>query len=236
MELVERNIVLENRLLTSQFSLELSEKAVVYSILAGVDQSKEISPNREFTLSVNDFSTIRGISRSFAFRQLKETVTSLYEKEFVYKEENEKGQTIKRRVRFVQDISYNEAAGQVSLQFSNKILPFLFALKEKYTSLKLLEVSTLKSVYSSRLFEIFSSEKFKIRQDRNKGEGISIIPVEELVFMLDSNPNLKYAMFKQRVIIPAIKELNNNLMKVTFIENKVKAKVDSLTFKYKFIT
>lgn|SRR5574343_197605 len=232
MQELDKNIILENRLITSQYNLDICERAIFYSVLANIDQSKEIDFNIDFTLRAVDYAKTRGISTSLAYRQLKESVISLYNKEFTYKEFDEKGKVTKHRVRFVQDISYSEENGQVTLQFANKILPFLFALKEKYTTLKLLEIGSLKSVYSSKLFELLSSEKFK-------GKGTFEIAVSDLVELMQSNPNLKYNMFKERILNVAIRELGSldkKLVNISFKEKKERAKVVGLIFYYKFLT
>ena len=81
------------------------------------------------------------------------------------------------------------------------MLPYLQELKTQYTSYKIYYIMTMKSQYSIRLYEILKSVA---------GKELWYFDIENLkkIFMCEEKYD-RVNNFKQRIIEPAIEEINN---------------------------
>ena len=95
---------------------------------------------------------------------------------------------------------YKKGEGRVGFSFSPEILPYLQQLKEQFTKYRLGDISSLKSVYSIRLFEI-------LMQFQNMG--IVLVGIQEFKERLGiSDKYSDYLNLRRRIIEPAVNELN----------------------------
>ncbi|PGT74076.1 initiator RepB protein, partial [Bacillus cereus] len=110
------------------------------------------------------------------------------------------------------------------MRFDPLLKPFLLELNNKFTSYRLGNIIKLKSTYSIRIYEL-------LKQYENITE--RTICLENLRYYLDAvhiYPN--YANFKQRILHPVQKELNENT-DITFDFQEIK--LGKKVYKIKFI-
>lgn len=98
---------------------------------------------------------------------------------------------------------YNRKTGMVTAQLNPAFGGFFLNLYEKYTSYALIDFTSLRSYYSQRLFEIACSIAPQTEET---------FPLAKLQRMLDITKGslLTYGNFKQKVLEPSKKEINEN--------------------------
>jgi plasmid replication initiation protein len=221
------NVVVENKLLLGQYTLDRVEKAVVYLALQSVDQSIMISESREFEVTAKQLSSLLDIDISDAYFELKKAATTIFNRSLIYEEHTETGLRKITHQRIVESCSYCEGAGYVTLKFASSILPLLFDLKKNYTTLKLQDIAQLTNGYVIRLFEIFLTTRFRMKCSKVS------IKLADLMERLELPEGYRdnYGMFNVRILQPTIEQLRSNkLVDVTLVTHKKVRKIDQLTF------
>ncbi len=102
-------------------------------------------------------------------------------------------------VRFLNTVRTDKRTSKVRIKFHEDMMPFLQHLKTEYTQYKLWYTMTMRSEYSLRLYELLKSVA---------GKELWYFEIDELkrIFMCESYT--RFNNFKQRVIDPAIAEIN----------------------------
>lgn len=221
------NVVVENKLLLGQYTLDKVEKAVVYLALQSVDQSIMISDNREFEVTAKQLASLLDMDMSDAYFELKKAATTIFNRSLIYEERTETGLKRITHQRIVESCSYCEGAGYVILKFASSILPLLFDLKQNYTTLKLQDIAQLTNGYVIRLFEICLTSRFKMRSSK------VTIKLDDLMQRLELPEGYRdnYGLFNVRILQPTIEQLRSNkLVDITLVTHKKVRKVDQLTF------
>ena len=136
-------------------------------------------------------------------------------------------------INWVASAEYVAKEAIVEVEFSQKLMPYLIELKEKFTIYNLANVMPLKSNYSIRLFELLKQyEKIKKRT-------INLEELRQMVGTTEINKNGEiikedyplYGHFKSRVILPAQKELKQKAeIYFNFQEIKQGRKVVAIEF------
>lgn len=122
-------------------------------------------------------------------------------------------------------------SGTVQVRFHEKLWPYLFDLREKYTQYHLSEVLVFKNKYAIRLFEIIRS--YFTQQELDEGiEKSVIINVSELRDLLCVTGYPSFGELERCVIKKALDEINqySEQMNVTYEKIKTGAKVDKIRF------
>lgn len=98
-------------------------------------------------------------------------------------------------------VTYNEN-GIIQIAFDTELLPYLLQLKTNFTTYTLDNILPMKKKYSIRFYEL-------IKQYQKIGK--RIFTISELREILNcENEYLKFAEFERRIIVPAVKEINDH--------------------------
>lgn len=209
-----------NALIESSQKLTLVERRLLYYILSRINPKE---PKNTFQLKVEDFADdFPQMGKGTIYNQLKDGVQKLFKRDVQLI--TERGST--KIFYMLQAQEYKDKEGFLSVKFSEDMMPLIFELKQKYTSMLLENFKNLDSVYSLRLYELLCQY-----QNTGKRE----ITVEDLRFLLDCvETNKEFKFFKLRVIEPSIKEINekSNLFIHNIIYNRVGRKINSVTFEF----
>lgn len=213
-------VVKSNALVEASYRLNLDEKRLVMACIAQLDSRKAVPD--EITVHAQDYAEAYGLSLRNAYKQLYDATNTLFDRDIKFGMNEPYGDG--QRIRWVSDVKFKKGSGQVKLRFSDAVKGYLGNLKARFTSFKFEQVSSLKSVYSIRLYELFIQfQKFEQRQ----------VSIEELKAMLGIEPE-QYRLIKElkrRVINPAIKELNDKTnLEVNYEQIKDGRKIVALEF------
>ncbi|MBO3311020.1 replication initiation protein [Clostridium perfringens] len=213
----EKNLVSKsNELINTRYNLNLQEQKLILTLASMVQPDD--SDFKSYNFKVKEFMELLEIKDKSTYKNLDKIIKSLMEKTFVIKKES--GEYI--RLAWLSSAKYFK--GNVTLEFSSNLKPYLLMLKENYTSYKLENILKLKSCYSVRLFEILKSNLYKKSL---------VIDLENLKYLLQADKktyNL-YGKFKEKILLKSQIELKEKTdIYFDFEEIKTGRKVTSLKF------
>ena len=97
--------------------------------------------------------------------------------------------------------------------------PYLLQLKKNFTQYELIYTLQFKSKYTIRLYELIKSIHYRELEEYKR-----VFKTEEIKELLNGEKYTQYRDFKQRVLLPSIKEINENSDKEVFINEIKKGK------------
>tara|TARA_R110000868_G_C10876765_1_gene762659 strand:- start:281 stop:955 length:675 start_codon:yes stop_codon:yes gene_type:complete len=183
-----------NSLIEGCFKLNLNEQRLLYLCVSKLDPRKALPKDNSFTVTAKEFTDQFPIDPKLVYKEMEDASRTLAER-WVRTNDGK----YREQFRWVFGVRYHDNEGKVTLGFSPWVIPYLTDLREQFTSLKLSQISELKSVYSIRIFEFLTqfkaTGKFIIELDRFKDRlGIK-------------NEYKRFYNLRMRVIEPAVNEL-----------------------------
>lgn len=176
----------------ARYSLSLQQQKVLCFLISELKETDTHETEKIFDIKAfYDFMEVNNKD----YDKVRQALKALSDKSWWIK--NDEGSDI--LVRFLNTVRTDKNSGKVRIKFHEDMLPFLQHLKTEYTQYKLWYTMTMCSEYSLRLYELLKSVANK---------EIWYFKIDDLknIFMCE---NYKlFGNFKQRVIEPAIKEIN----------------------------
>lgn len=198
--------------------LTAREQKIVLTMVSMIQPSDE--DFKDYRISVKNFSEMLGLKGSVKYTQMKEIAENLMTKTIEIPKEN--GGWI--LANWISSAEYKEGEGVIDLSFSPKLKPYMLQLKNQFTSYRLSNILNLNSTYSIRLYEL-------MKKWQHLGKcGCS---VEDLrgKFGVSEGIYPRYANFKARVLITAVKEVNEKTdIYIGFNEIKKGRSVERIEF------
>jgi plasmid replication initiation protein len=107
-----------------------------------------------------------------------------------------------------QRVKYVIGEGRIEIEFANPIKPYLFDLKDNFTSFQLYAALRLGSKYAKRIYALCSQWK-----DKGKTQTFSLDELKKMLALLDDKGNEQYkqiGQFKQFVLDESVKQINQH--------------------------
>lgn len=195
----ERNelVVKHNDLLRkSRYTLSANEQKIIIYLVSKI--KAEDKKLKEIEISVIDFCKVIGIeTNGAAYNRIKETIKTLSDKSWWI----DTGDSKEILFRWINEAEIEKGSGIIKLELNKHLEPYLLELKENFTKYELINVLSLRSKYSIRLYELLKSYLWRGNWD---------IHVDELRALLETECKYKeFKDFKKRVLTPSIKEIND---------------------------
>lgn len=220
METQSKNLVVKsNRLIEAGYRLTLQEQRVILLCITKI-KPKEHLYTKVFSISAAEYAEKFGIKLSNAYKELKQIIDTLYNRNVkIYdKEANVEGE-----LRWVQKKLYFNNEGYAEITLTDDLLPLLSELKSAFTSYNLDYVAGMKSIYAIRMYELF--KQFGSIGKRR----IGVDWLKERLQIENLYP--AFADLKRRVVDPALKEINGHSdLSVNYSVHKEAKRVISLDF------
>jgi len=224
-ELESNRILMKNNMLVkARYSLSLIENRVFLSMLYKLQ--KKSDGVLTCSISHSEFKDIIKFKQKNTVKGVLEVLEDLRKKPIYFKEEkkNKKG-NLWGAYGFINGYEYDDELGIFNIEASEKIHNLLKEyLKMGYTPVNVQIWLSLNNSYAQRFYDLlrlWSGTKDTINYKLDE--------MKELLMLEDKYS--KYNDFKRRVILPAIKELNETgYFEIDIKENKVGRKVDSIDF------
>ncbi|MDO8827766.1 MAG: RepB family plasmid replication initiator protein [Methylophaga sp.] len=232
-----RLIVKSNKLIEASYRLTLNEQRVLLAGISQIDSRNSLEENMTFEVHAQDIQDLVGLEdNKNIYRALKAASEKLYERTVVIDDPDPSNPAItKRKTRWISSIDYIPGEGRLVMIFSAGIIPYLSSLTSSFTKYKLTHIARFESVYSIRMYEMFSQWS---------GVGRFEITLDEFRERLQvQNLYKRVTDLKKRVIDPGVKEINlhSNLdakyglrktgKVITHIQFEFKAKPGAITDK-----
>jgi len=197
-----------NAITTARYDYSACQLDILFYLLSKI--KKEDKPNQEYQIYVSEVESITG--RTWNYQQLREATADMGSRMF----EVNTSSSYKQLWMF-QKVEYMTGQGFLIIKLSEDIRPFLFELKDNFTSYQLHSALKLSSKYAKRIYQLSS-------QWRDIGE-TKAYDLEELKIMLKlKDPSGKKAEqferisdFKKFVLDIAVRQINQNTdLKVSY--------------------
>lgn len=186
---VKSNVLLKD----ARYKLSASDQKVIIFLI-----SKIIADDKDFkhmSMSVQEYCNLTNITRGGnGDKKIKESIKTLSDKSWWFKENGD--ETLFRWI----DTAKITKDGYIDIVLSDSLKPYLLELEKNFTKYELINVLTLKSKHSIRLYELFKSNLWLHKWK------VSIADIKEILNIQD-----KYREYKdlnKRVIAPAVKEIS----------------------------
>lgn len=220
LDIVEANpqnlVTKSNMLIEASYKLGVIEQKIILCVASNIQPTD--SDFKTYTLSIKEFTRLLGLEGTPKYTELRQITQELMRKVFEVRVGNKVIQ-----VAWLSYVAYNETEGTIDIRFDPFLRPYLLQLKKEFTSYKLENVVKLRSSYAIRIYELLKQyEKIQERTFR-VSDLRKILGVE--------NVYPAYGNFKQRVLIPAQKELKKKT-DISFEIEEIKAgrKIDKVRF------
>lgn len=217
LQIRENNIVSKsNTLIEANSRLNLVEQKMLLCLASNIEPNDR--DFKTYTFPIKQFHNLLGLNGSTKYTELSKITKELLSKVIEIRAGEELIQ-----VSWLSSAIYNRNKGTIDMRFDPLLKPFLLELSSKFTSYRLANVVKLKSTYAIRIYELL--KQYEDLKERT-------ISLENLRYYLDAMdvyPN--YANFKQRVLKPSQKELEQKTdISFEFEEIKIGRKVQKIRF------
>ena len=197
------------------------------SKIGGVDEfGKYLQPEqlqREHVLTSKEFSEVFNTDLSNSYKFLNKACKKLMKTSIII-EKPHLSETWE--INVCSTAKYNANQGNITIKFTDDIMPYLAQVREKFVLYNLKEIANFGSLYTTRLYELL--QEFK-------ETGWMLKSVEQLreVFAVGNKFKL-YGHFKAKILNHACQEINDNYdMGLSFDELKEGRKVTAIRFSFK---
>ena len=209
-----------NAIVEASYRLTLQEQRLVLFCVAQVDSRQSLEQQRTFVVEATPFRETFGLSAEKVYEELKDAAVRLFERKVTLSDAQTGQETL---LRWVSMIRYQNRRGRVVLNFSPEMLPFISALKDRFTSYPLESVARLSSTFAIRMFEVLA---------QYAGLGRRQITVEQLrrwLDCVDSYP--RFSEFERWVVAPAVAQLNERTeLRIRYDKAKIGRNVSHFEF------
>lgn len=221
-------VVKDNALINASYNLELVEqRLILLSIIEARATGKGITPNDKLTITASSYMNNFSTNRNTAYQALKDACNSLFERQFSFIEQTEKGNKVVR-TRWVSQVAYLENEAMVELIFSPAVAPLITLLEKNFTSYELEQVAELNSKYAVRLYEIVIAWR-----STGKTPMFTIDELRDRLGVLDDEYQ-RMEVLKRKIIDFALKQINEKTdSTITYEQHKQGRKIVGFTFTIK---
>lgn len=150
-------VVQDNRLIDSPRFFSLQEQRLFILLVSKLNPKNP--EDITFRLPVAEFAKALGIPEKDAIRDLKRITKDLMKRVIEMKKQNSDGGRSTAYLHIVSYAEYWHGKGYADIKISDEIAPYLFQLKERFTTYKLTQITRLSSIYAIRIYEILKKHE-----------------------------------------------------------------------------
>ena len=198
------------------------------SKIGGIDRDgKYIQPEqlqREHTLSAKEFSELFNADIHNSYKFLHKSCKKLMKTSIII-EKPDLCETWEINVCSM--AQYNKEEGSITVEFTDRIMPYLAQVRARFVLYNLKEISNFGSLYTTRLYEL-------LQEFKDTGWMLKSVKQLREAFAVGNNKFKLYGHFKTNTFAHACKEINANYnMDLRFEEIKEGRKVVAVKFFFK---
>ena len=226
---MKKDLVVKTNRLNQAFQvLSLAEFHIVQlAIVDARDTGTGLTTDMPLRIDALRYADVFGTTRQNAYMRMKEAEETLFNRRFSFFDED--GKLVKSR--WISQVKYLDNEGAIEIVFTPAVVQGISRIngvKEFFTQYLLSQTANLKSVYSSRLYEL-------LIQWRSTGK-TPIINLEDFRAQLGVEEDQYKLMsdFKKRVLDLAINDINEKTdIKVTYQQHKKGRSISGFSFTFK---
>lgn len=226
---MKKDLVVKTNRLNQAFQvLSLAEFHIVQlAIVDARDTGTGLTTDMPLRIDALRYADVFGTTRQNAYMRMKEAEETLFNRRFSFFDED--GKLVKSR--WISQVKYLDNEGAIEIVFTPAVVQGISRIngvKEFFTQYLLSQTANLKSVYSSRLYEL-------LIQWRSTGK-TPIINLEDFRAQLGIEEDQYKLMsdFKKRVLDLAINDINEKTdIKATYQQHKKGRSISGFSFTFK---
>ncbi|ESK80285.1 RepB family plasmid replication initiator protein [Lactococcus lactis] len=239
-ELEKRKVVEHNALIQSVAKMQKTALKMFELAVSCID-TENLPENNTVYLSKKELFSFFEVSSSSKHSQFKEAIEIMQKQAYFKIKSNKKLGIEYESIVPIPYVKWNDYNDEVTIQFSEHIMPYLINLKSEFTQYKISELQKLNSKYSIILYRWLSMNYNQYEHYSNKGgrraEQVESyrnpsISVKELRTITDTvNEYKEIYDFEKRVLKNAIEEINaHTSFNVSYEKIKKGRSIDSIVF------
>ena len=200
----EYYVVKSNELIQkARYNLTVQQQKLILYCISKIKMND--SPDTLYEFSLDEVCSVLNLALDeggFYYKSLKDDFMHLTTRSWITFPDKSEG-----TFSWFSDSYVIPLSGTVQVRFHEKMAPYLFELKNRYTQYQLYEVLVFKNKYAIRLYEIIRSF---IMQDELKKETEKEITfsIDELRGLLSAPQYKRWVDFNRFVLEPAVEEIN----------------------------
>ena len=213
---IDHLVTKSNKLIEANYKLGVIEQKIILCLASNINPSD--SDFQTYKFAIKEFHKLLGLKGTPKYTELRQITKDLMQKVFEIRIDKKVIQ-----VSWLSYVAYNETEGTIDIRFDPFLRPYLLELKREFTSYKLENIVKLNSSYAIRIYELL--KQYEKLHERT----FLLADLRKMLGVEDIYP--AYGNFKQRVLLPAQKELQKKT-DITFKieEMKIGRRVDKIKF------
>jgi plasmid replication initiation protein len=226
---MKKDLVVKTNRLNQAFQvLSLAEFHIVQlAIVDARDTGTGLTTDMPLRIDALRYAEVFGTTRQNAYMRMKEAEETLFNRRFSFFDED--GKLVKSR--WISQVKYLDNEGAIEVVFTPAVVQGISRIngvKEFFTQYLLSQTAQLKSVYSSRLYELLIQWRSTGKTPIITLEGFrSQLGIEENQYKLMSD-------FKKRVLDLAINDINEKTdIKAAYQQHKKGRSISGFSFSFK---
>lgn len=214
------NLIQKNR-----FELSLIEQKTVAYVCSMIQpmQTEESGFQIEYEFKIREYCKICGIDYDNGknYQDVKATLKKLRDKSMWLTMPDGSETT----VSWLDRVTANKKKGIVDIRLDDRLIPYLFDLKQQFTQYQLYNILGMKSAFSVRIYELMKSYSFRHTIE------IDLDKLKKLLMVEDVKSYNRFADFRRFVLEKAQAEINELTdIDISFEPIKTGRKVTSIKF------
>lgn len=222
-------VVKDNALINASYNLELVEqRLMLIGITTARKSGKGITAMDPLSIHASEYAKQFNVTIDGAYKALKDASLSLFERQFSFDEKHKRNSVKRVKSRWVSQVAYIDDLAEIQFIFTPAVVSMFTRLEQHFTSYDLDQVSTLKSKYAIRLYELIIAW-------RSTGK-TPVIDLEDFRNRLGLEPTeyQKMCNFKENVLDLAITQINQCTdIKVEYEQYKKGRSISGFSFTFK---
>lgn len=184
------------------------------------------SPDDVYQISVTELEALT--NKKLNYRQLRNSTEEMMSR--VHKVHTfHNGKEVFRQLVLFKRIDYILGTGTIELEFNEYAVPYLFDLKNNFTSFQVHAALNLPSKHAKRIYQICSQWK-----DLGQTRKVTILDFKKTLGLADDKGKEEYtvlAMFKKKVLDVAVKQINEKTdLRISYQLEKVSRAFQNISF------
>ncbi|MCB2380479.1 replication initiation protein [Hymenobacter sp. BT635] len=208
-----------NALTTARYEYSELQLDFLFFLISKLRATKD---NVSYTLSISELSALTG--KRYNYKYLQEATAAMGSRLFEIKTEGSY-----KQLWMFQSVDYLHGQGIIEVKLSEDILPFLFDLKNNFTSYELQAALKLTSKYAKRIYPLCSQWK-----DRGATPLQTLRDFKHMLGLITKGKEEypTFGPFKTFVLNTAIKQINENTdIEIELVTEKLGRAVHQIGFK-----
>lgn len=196
----DRLVVKSNELIQkSRFSLTVQQQRIILYLISKIEYGDE--DFKEYEFSIKEFCRVCGLYDESGkyYPELKRQIKAIRDKSMWI--EIAEGEEI--LLSWLDGAHISRNSGKIKVRLNKDMKPYLLQLRENFTKYEIVNVLCMRSKYSIRLYELVKSLHFQELETY-----VKVFTVDELRKRLDAETYPRFCNFNQRVLKPAVQEIN----------------------------